>query len=100
MTDLPESELGFDWDQGNLDKNWFKHQISLKESEEAFLDLQGLVSADPVHSHTELRWFLLAKTKSNKLLSIFFTYRKNKIRIISARPMSRKEKQRYENQKI
>ena len=93
-------ELEFDWDTGNLDKNQLKHQVNQKEAEEAFLDPTGLRSKDPIHSRVEDRWLLLGQTSQNRQLAIFFTLRKMKIRVVSARPMSRKERHKYENQKI
>ncbi|KKU02544.1 MAG: hypothetical protein UX99_C0002G0010 [Candidatus Amesbacteria bacterium GW2011_GWB1_47_26] len=82
-----EGNLEFDWDKGNL------------ESEEAFLDYLALISNDPTHSQTEARWLLLGKT-NNKLLAVIFTLRNKKIRVISARQMGHKERQKYENQTI
>ncbi len=94
-----EGNLEFDWDKGNLEKSWLKHGVSQKESEEAFLDYLALISDDPTHSQIEARWLLLGKT-NNKLLAIIFTLRNKKIRVISARPMGSKERQKYEGQTI
>lgn len=96
MSDIFDSELEFDWDQGNLDKSWLKHQVSTQESQQAFLDPRAFLTPDSKHSTTEPRHQLLAQTVSGKYLAIYFTLRQNKIRIISARPMSRKEKIQYE----
>lgn len=95
-----DSDLEFDWDLGNLDKNWLKHKVNYKEAEQAFFDQKALRTVDLVHSHAEDRWLLLGKTDKSMLLSIFFTVRNNKIRVISARPMSRKERNTYENQTV
>ncbi len=93
-----EGDLEFDWDKGNLEKSWLKHKISQKESEATFFDYHALVSSDPAHSQSEIRWLLLGKTSNNKRLAMIFTLRANKIRVISARPMGNKERQKYESQ--
>lgn len=96
MPNIFEADLEFDWDQGNLDKSWLKHQVSNQKSQEALLDPRAFLTQDFKHSTTETRYQLLAQTMSGKQLAIYFTLRNNKIRIISARPMSKKEKDQYE----
>ena len=86
----------FDWNKGNLDKNWKKHNVSNSECEEVFFNEPLLISEDEKHSQKEKRLQALGKTENNRLLFISFTIRNNNIRIISARNMSRKEKQHYE----
>jgi len=96
MDDLSRLELEFNWDEGNKYKNWIKHKIKFKESEEVFFDENVFVSVDVKHSTLEERYQALGKTKKNKYLVIYFTVRKNKIRVISVRHMSRKERKQYE----
>ena len=85
----------FDWDTGNQNKN-NKHQVDNYESEEAFFDNQKVIFKDVLHSQKEKRFILLGKTKKDRLLYIVFTIRKQKIRIISARDVNRKEVHLYE----
>ncbi len=92
---LLKKPLRFQWNQGNLDKNLKKHQITNEEAEEAFFGLPLLIVPDQKHSSREPRYLLLGKTNSQKLLTIIFTIRLHQIRIISARPMSKKEKALY-----
>jgi uncharacterized DUF497 family protein len=54
------------------------------------------VEDDQRHSLTEKRYALLGKTQKDRKLAIVFSVRKNKIRVISARAMSRKERGIYE----
>lgn len=96
IQDLFNQALGFDWDLGNIDKNLFKHKVTNQECEEAFLDLNAFVTADVFHSTVEPRYQLLARNKK-RYLTIYFTHRKNKIRVISARDMNKKEKKQYES---
>jgi len=84
----------FDWDSGNKKKNWLKHKVTIKECERVLLN-KPIVAKDPKHSITETRYSALGKTSKGRYLSIFFTIRSNKIRVISARDMSKKEKLKY-----
>ena len=96
MIDLTAFE-GFDWDEGNVRKNLLKHRVTVKEGERVFFNKPLIIAKDPKHSGSEQRYSALGKTDKDRLLSIFFTVRKGKIRIISARSMSKKEKQKYDS---
>lgn len=89
--------LEFEWDRGNIGKNK-RHHVEDLESEESFLDMNKIIYKDVLHSKNEERFILLGKTKQERLLYIVFTRRQNKIRIISARDMDRKEGQLYEKE--
>ena len=86
---------GFEWDDGNSEKNWILHQVSRNECEQVFFNASIVVGDDIIHSQSEKRWFLLGKTDNNRQLFIVFTIRKNLIRIISARDMNKKERRIY-----
>lgn len=86
----------FIWDKGNIDKNWEKHGVANKESEEAFFDEAKVIYKDVFHSRVEERFILLGKTKENRLLYVVYTIRREKIRIISARDINNKERKFYE----
>ena len=90
---------GFDWDEGNINKNWTKHQVSNLEREEMFFNQPFLVYSDEKRSKKEARSYALGQTNLRRLLFLVFTRRNKKIRIVSARDMSRKEKQIYEKAK-
>ena len=94
MVDLSSVD-GFEWDEGNQSKNWIKHQVLTAECEEVFLNLPLLLAGDAQHSQGEQRFYVLGQTNSERKLFISFTIRTNKIRVISARDMSRKERQAY-----
>ena len=87
---------GFDWDAGNRDKNRHKHGVTTSECEEVFFNLPFLSQPDLEHSKAEARYFILGQTNSGRHLFIAFTIRNDKIRVISARDMSRKETEIYE----
>ncbi len=85
----------FEWDKGNIAKNQ-KHRVEDKEAEEPFLDKGKIIFKDILHSKQERRFVLIDKTKKKRLLYIIFTIRKNKMRIISARDINKKEVSIYE----
>ncbi|MBI4973071.1 BrnT family toxin [Candidatus Roizmanbacteria bacterium] len=89
-----DKAIVFDWDVGNIDKN-LKHGVNDKESEEVFGSQKKVVTKDATHSLAENRYMIWGVTNKGRTLSIFFTLRKNKVRIISARDMSRKERKTY-----
>lgn len=86
----------FEWDRGNIDKNWVKHKISNKEAEESFFDKNSIAYKDVFHSKKEERLILLGKTKNGRLLYTVYTLRGKKIRIISSRMTNKKEVRLYE----
>ena len=86
---------GFDWDQGNSSKNWEKHKVTPVQCEELFFNMPLIVQTGEQHSASEKRYFALGKTDADRRLFIVFAIRGKKIRIISARDMSRKERKVY-----
>jgi len=91
---------GFQWDEGNLDKNLIKHNVENWECEQVFFNEPLIIVDDLKHSKTEKRWAAFGKTDTSRRLTIVFTIRSSLIRIISARDMSRREIIFYEkNQK-
>ena len=87
----------FDWDQWNIQKNEIKHGVSILEAESAFYDTKYKLYEDIKHSSKkEKRYIMYAKSIENRILMIGFTIRSNKIRIITARTASKKERELYE----
>ena len=90
--------IGFSWDEGNARKNQDKHGVAQGEAEEIFFNQPLLVVGDDKHSQVELRYLALGATNFEVLLAVVFTLREEGtlIRVISARPMSKKERMHYE----
>jgi len=86
---------GFEWDKGNSEKNWLKHDVSPLQSEQIFFNQPLIVAPDEAHSQKEIRFYGLGRTDQERPLFVVFTIRKNLIRVISARDMSREEKEVY-----
>lgn len=85
----------FQWDKGNSDKPK-KHGLTLEEVEEAFSDEDKVIFGDWKHSGTEQRVTLLGKTKKGRVLNTTYTIRSDKIRVITARAINKKEVKLYE----
>lgn len=92
--------IGFDWDAGNARKSADKHAVSQNEAEEVFGNEPLLLLVDPGHSRSEPRYHALGRSDGGRLLHVTFTVRGkgSLIRVISARPMSRRERQRYDEE--
>jgi hypothetical protein len=98
MTSLPEifpGVSGFEWDEGNSDKNWRRHRVTQAEAEQGFFNRPILLAPDREHSAREVRCFALGQTNAGHALAIVFTLRGAMLRVISARPMSRRERRAY-----
>jgi uncharacterized DUF497 family protein len=80
----------FDWDSGNRDKNKSKHAVEDWECEEVFIDSKKVILKDALHSGQENRYILLGKTRQSRLLYLAFTIRNEKIRVISARDVTKR----------
>ena len=86
---------GFDWDRGNAEKNWARHAVTRNEAEEVFFHEPVLLAEDDIHSTREPRYLVLGRTAADRRLAVIFTVRRDLVRVISARPMSRKERTLY-----
>jgi uncharacterized DUF497 family protein len=86
---------GFDWDEGNLLKNWEKHGVSASECEQVFFNCPLVTGLDAAHSGAEMRFYALGQSDSGRYLFIVFTVRNDLIRVISSRDMNRKERKVY-----
>lgn len=86
---------GFQWDDGNLSKNWEKHHVHFLECEQIFFNHPLIVSDDEKHSENEIRLLTLGQTNVGRLLFVVFTIREKMIRVISAKDMNPKERKVY-----
>lgn len=91
--------VGFQWDAGNSSKNLHTHEVTMAEAEQAFLNRPVVVSIAPFRGESEPRFALLGMSNAGRKLFVIFTPRDNLIRVISARPMSRRERSIHEQVK-
>jgi uncharacterized DUF497 family protein len=86
---------GFQWDAGNIGKNLKKHGVSDAEAELVFQSGPLVFYDDVMHSGEEVRYTVLGRNSGNSLRTVVFTIRGLEIRVISARPMSAKDRKLY-----
>ena len=94
MRILPKP-IAFEWDKGNIDKNLKKHSVNDKEAEEVFGNKPIFIFKDDQHSISEKRFMIWGVNNERRKLAVIFTIRKDKIRVISARDMHKKERREY-----
>lgn len=86
----------FEWDEDKNIKNQRKHGVGFETAQYAFLDSKRVIAKDTAHSKEEKRYYCFGKVKGG-VLTVRFTYRHNRIRIIGA-GYWRKGKNIYEKQ--
>ena len=93
-TSVPEFE-GFDWNGGNAEKNWERHRVTPLDAEQVFFNTPLLAGEDADHSRKEQRFYALGQTDAGRELFVAFMLRARRLRVVSARDMSRKERRVY-----
>ena len=86
----------FDWNSAKDRQNQNKHGVSFALAQLAFLDHKRIILEDLEHSNDEKRYYCLGKV-AGAVMTVRFTYRKNKIRIFGA-GYWRKGKKIYERE--
>ena len=87
----------FEWDDEKAESNLKKHGVGFEEAATIFNDPQIATISDPDHSEDEERYVSIGKSFIMRLFAVIHTYRKERIRLISARKATRDEKKKYEN---
>ncbi len=88
--------LLFEWDPNKAKENLEIHGVSFDEASTAFRDTLSLTIYDPLHSLEEERFVLIGNSQKDRLLVVVHTERGDRIRLISARKASKKERKQYE----
>jgi hypothetical protein len=86
----------FEWDPAKAASNFTAHGVAFEEAATVFADPLAMMHSDPDHSLTEGRALLTGHSGNGRLLLVSFTDRGSSIRIISARPLTRRERRKYE----
>jgi len=86
----------FEWDEEKNAENLRKHGVNFETAQYTFIDQKRVIAQDTVHSTKEKRYYVFGKVKGG-VLTVRFTYRSNRIRIIGA-GYWRKGKKIYEKQ--
>ena len=90
--------LEFEWDEGKAATNAKKHKVGFDEAATVFSDPLAVIFDDEQHSEEEQREIIIGHSADNRLLLVSFTERHAaiRVRVISARRATRKERKDYE----
>jgi len=94
MKSFPGSK-SFDWDEGNINKNWDKHRVHHLECEEIFFNEPIVIKVEKRGVSQEERLSALGVTNEGRFLFVVFTMRRGRIRVVSARDVNKKERKIY-----
>ena len=90
--------LSFTWDPRKDAANQRKHGVAFTEARTAFADVLSITIPDPAHSADESRCLLVGRSHRGRLLVVAHAEQGDEIRIISARPATRRERHAYEEE--
>ena len=88
--------MKFEWDENKAAINFSKHRVSFEEAKTVFNDPLYVDFYDPDHSEDEQRYLIVEESNQGRLLIASFTERGDSIRLISARVVTRSEREAYE----
>lgn len=88
--------MQYEWDPPKAVLNLRKHGVSFDEAATVFLDQLAVSGTDPDHSLGESRYITFGMSSLGKLFAVSHTYRPGGVRIISARRVTRFERNMYE----
>ena len=88
--------MEFDWDKNKAEANLSKHNVSFDEAKTVFNDPLYIDFYDPDHSDDEDRYIIIGESQQSRLLIVSYTEREHRIRLISAREATRREREYYE----
>ena len=91
------TEMEFEWDPEKAEINVRKHDVSFAHASTMFGDPLSLTFHDPDHSDEEDRYITIGSSADDVLLIVSHNDREKRIRIISARKATRRERRIYEN---
>jgi uncharacterized DUF497 family protein len=86
----------FEWDLEKASQNFRKHKVSFNEAATVFGDSLGVTACDPDRSAEEHRYITVGLSDRGRLLMVAYAERRGRIRIISARRLTRSERRAYE----
>jgi len=90
--------MEFEWDPKKAKSNLKKHGISFDEAASVFDDILAAVYEDPDHSADEKRFLMIGTSVQNRLLHIAFSDQGRRIRMITARKVTKRERKLYEKE--
>jgi uncharacterized DUF497 family protein len=85
----------YEWDRRQAAANLAKHGVDFADAATVFEDERALTTED-VGAAGEQRLVTLGTDAEGRLLVVVYTWREERIRLISARPADRRERREYE----
>lgn len=95
---MKKSLLEFEWDPKKASSNLRKHGVSFEEAASVFNDVLAVIYEDPDHSTTEKRCLAFGTSAQGRLLVVSYANQGERIRIITARKVTRRERDLYEEE--
>ena len=89
--------MEFEWEPVKSERNLSRHGVAFTEAMTVFGDPLEVTISDALHSEGESRFLSLGKSEAGRLLVVAYTERQGRIRIISAREATPKERREYES---
>ena len=93
------TNVRFEWDEAKNRSNRRKHGVAFEEAASVFLDPLARTYPDPDHSTTEPQEITIGYSRSGRVLFVAHVERRGRLRIISARRASARERKQYEQSK-
>jgi uncharacterized DUF497 family protein len=90
--------MEFEWDSKKAKSNLRKHKVSFNEAATTFNDILSFTFEDEAHSDVERRYATLGMSYRGRILVVAHTMRGEKVRIISAREATPRERRWYEEE--
>jgi hypothetical protein len=91
-------QMLFEWDRSKAEANLRKHGVSFEEAQTIFTDPLSITLPDPDHSEDEQRFVDMGVSNQKRVLVVVYTERGLRIRLISAREATAKERKKYEQE--
>ena len=88
--------MKFEWDHNKAASNFSKHGVSFNQAKTVFNDPFYIDFFDPDHSYNEYRYIIIGQSSKNRLLLVSYTEHDERVRLISAREATRRERKDYE----
>ena len=89
--------MRFEWDPGKAQGNLARHGLSFDEAATVFGDPLAVTIHDPDHSQEEERFLTTGLSNRHRLIIVAHTEREGRVRIITARDVTPRERSQYES---
>jgi uncharacterized DUF497 family protein len=90
--------MEFEWDPDKAQTNLRKHRVGFQEAATVFRDPLSVTIFDPDHSRDEDRYVTIGQTQRGRVVMVAHTDRRERTRIVSARELTRAEREAYEEE--